>query len=622
MRLLRAILLPLLYWCLAATPAHANLFGDQQIPRPEQALQVETFANPDAQRVDVIFSLLPQVYLYRQSLGFTLYDQQGRELHRFDPLPLPDGTIKDDEIFGEVEVYFDQLTLALPLPDGISGRTVLTAEYQGCLDNVLCYPPQESQLELDFGGADSVGSEPAAHSASAGTDSSGFFDTLRSQDANVFSRWLGEQNLAQVLLLFFVGGLLLALTPCVFPMIPILSGIIAGQDQPTARRGFFLSTAYVLGMALPYTLAGLLVALFGAGLNLQFMLQQPAAIIVAALIFAVLSLGMFGVFTLQLPAALRDRLNAAGDRQRGGSLGGAALIGAISGLIVSPCVTPILAGALMYVASSGDAVTGALTLFTLALGMGVPLIIFGTGGSHLLPRAGGWMDDIKVFFGVVMLAVAAWLLSRIVPAPLALALYGILLLIYGAALGAFAADAGRVKRGVALVLALYGALLLVGAAAGGRDPLQPLAPFTAPTMVSMPAAAGPASQPGSGAFVDVKGQAALNELLADARAAGRPVMVDFFAEWCVACKVMEATTLADASVLGRFAEHDMLLVRADITEVNADNQAIMAQHNIFGLPSFLFFDAAGNEVADSRVLGEMNAGRFLEHLNQRVIPAI
>lgn len=632
---LRSVLLALLLLALTAPAtalfgqqnARGGLFGgNNDMPSADEAIRVDALANTDHQAIDLIFEMLDQVYLYQHAFSFRLTDTYGNLLDDFQSFSLPDGELKQDELFGEVQVYFGQLSLRLPLSSIPLTDTLLEIEYQGCLDNTLCYPPQAKTFPLTFVSAEQMRfqppPEPAANDA-ATSDDSGFFSTLSSQDANAFSRWLGAHNLGMVLLLFFVGGLLLAFTPCVFPMIPILSGIIAGQAQPTAQRGFLLSTAYVLGMAIPYTLAGLLVALFGAGLNLQFLLQQPAAIITSAVVFVILALGMFGLFTLQLPAFMRDRLNAASERRQGGSLGGAALIGAISGLIVSPCVTPILAGALIYVAGTGDATTGALSLFALAMGMGTPLIIFGTGGSHLLPRVGAWMDDIKQFFGVVMLGVAIWLLSRIVPAPLALALYGSLLVAYGVQLGLLEAGTLRLRRALALLLAIYGTLLITGGASGGSNPWQPLAPRTVTTSASVATttSAGGLTQAEYG-FIDVRGQQALHALLAEAQEAGRPVLVDFFAEWCVACKVLEETTLSDPAVLAAMEDRRLVLVRADVTTIDRENQAIMAEYDIFGLPSLVFLDSQGNEIAESRVLGEMSAERFLSHLNGRVFPSI
>ena len=610
--------------------------GQDRLPNVDEAIQVVPDADWDRQQLLVSFSMLDRVYLYRHRLDFTLRDANGNLLDDFDDLELPPGEAKTDEIYGDVNVFFGQLDVRLPLDSVPLADTELEVQYQGCIEDKLCYPPEVRTFSFSAPGPERA---PAADAPAAGNVSAndgaapgeprdgedGFFSILLSEDANAFNSWMHDRNLGLIVALFFAGGPLLAFTPCVFPMVPILSGIIAGQSDSSARRGFILSCAYVLGVAVPYTLAGLLVAVFGAGLNLQFLLQQPAAILTSVVIFVLLALSMFGLYELQLPERLRNRLNNAGPNGRGG-LGGAVLMGVISALVVSPCVTPILAGALLYVAGTGDAVTGAASLFALALGMGVPLIIFGTGGGHFLPRAGQWMEDIKRFFGVVMLGVAIWLLDRIVSDTLTLAFYGLLLAVYGVQLGALEPvreGGSRLKRGLALVLALYGAIMVVGAAGGGSDPWQPLKPLTQPQTESSGQAGGDntaatADDGQHGPWIDVDGRQGLRDALARSADADKPVLVDFFAEWCVACKVMEDTTLSDPRVLNAMAGYD--LYRVDITEINQENQNIMADYDIFGLPSFVFFAPDGEEVPESRVLGEMDSERFLKHLERRVTP--
>jgi len=610
--------------------------GDDRLPNVDEAIQVVPDADWDRQQLLVSFSMLDRVYLYRHRLDFTLRDANGNLLDDFDDLELPPGEAKTDEIYGDVNVFFGQLDVRLPLDSVPLADTELEVQYQGCIEDKLCYPPEVRTFSFSAPGPERA---PAADAPAAGNVSAndgaapgeprdgedGFFSILLSEDANAFNSWMHDRNLGLIVALFFAGGLLLAFTPCVFPMVPILSGIIAGQTDASARRGFILSCAYVLGVAVPYTLAGLLVAVFGAGLNLQFLLQQPAAILTSVVIFVLLALSMFGLYELQLPERLRNRLNNAGPNGRGG-LGGAVLMGVISALVVSPCVTPILAGALLYVAGTGDAVTGAASLFALALGMGVPLIIFGTGGGHFLPRAGQWMEDIKRFFGVVMLGVAIWLLDRIVSDTLTLAFYGLLLAVYGVQLGALEPvreGGSRLKRGLALVLALYGAIMVVGAAGGGSDPWQPLKPLTQPQTESSGQAGGDntaatADDGQHGPWIDVDGRQGLRDALARSADADKPVLVDFFAEWCGACKVMEDTTRSDPRVLDAMAGYD--LYRVDITEINQENQNIMADYDIFGLPSFVFFAPDGEEVPESRVLGEMDSERFLKHLERRVTP--
>jgi len=612
--------------------------GQDRLPNVDEAIQVVPDADWDNQQLLVSFSLIDQVYLYRHRLDFTLRDANGNLLDDFENLELPPGEDKTDEIYGDVKVYFGQLDVRLPLDSVPLADTELEVRYQGCIEDKLCYPPEVRTFAFTAPGPErnatssSATASPLAPNTTTPAPTAGdtddqdsFFSILLSEDANAFNSWMQSRDLGLIVALFFAGGLLLAFTPCVFPMVPILSGIIAGQNDASARRGFILSCAYVLGVAVPYTLAGLLVAVFGAGLNLQFLLQQPAAILTSVVIFVLLALSMFGLYELQLPEKLRNRLNNAGP-SGGSGLGGAVLLGVISALVVSPCVTPILAGALLYVAGSGDAATGAASLFALALGMGVPLIIFGTGGGHLLPRAGQWMEDIKRFFGVVMLGVAIWLLDRIVGDTLTLALYGLLAAVYGVQLGALepVRDGGsRLKRGLALVLALYGAIMVVGAAGGGSDPWQPLKPLTQPQPESSGQVGGDNTTATTddaqhGPWIDVDGRQGLRDALARSADDNKPVLVDFFAEWCVACKVMEDTTLSDPQVLQAMADYH--LYRVDITEINQENQNIMADYDIFGLPSFVFFAPDGDEIPESRVLGEMDSERFLKHLERRVAP--
>ncbi len=595
-----------------------DLFGEERLPTVDEAIQLVVDADWDNQTLLLDFELIDDVYLYQHRFGFTLKDTNGNVLEAFDNITLPEGKPKTDEIFGDVIVYFHNVRLNLPVSSVPLVDTLLEVRYQGCIEDTLCYPP--TKKVFDFSSPQPTKKSPAAAAATPADGDSGFLNTLTSEDANAFNQWMENQSIGLIIGLFFVGGLLLAFTPCVFPMVPILSGIIAGEDNPSASRGFVLSSAYVLGVAIPYTLAGLLVALFGAGLNLQFLLQQPAAIITSAVIFVALALSMFGLYELQLPHFLRDKLHQPGAEKRG-SLIGAALMGAISALVVSPCVTPILAGALIYVAASGDAFTGAASLFALSIGMGVPLIIAGTGGGSLLPKAGHWMDEIKRFFGVVMLGVAIWLLDRIISDTITLGLYGLLLAIYGVQLGALeSAGEGlaRLKRGIALVLALYGSVMIVGALSGGSDPLQPLQPLTRESSAGQSQSISPAAQQSHGPWQTLVGKASLEQALASSRQAGKPVLVDFFAEWCVACKVLEETTLSNQAVLTQMQGFD--LYRVDITEINADSQAIMAQYNILGLPALVFFTPTSTEIPKSRVLGEMGPERFIEHLNARVMP--
>jgi thiol:disulfide interchange protein DsbD len=419
-------------------------------------------------------------------------------------------------------------------------------------------------------------------------------------------------NLWLIVAAFFGFGLLLAFTPCVFPMIPILSGIIAGQGPDiTTRKAFTLSVVYVLAMALTYTVAGVLAGLFGA--NLQAVFQNPWILSGFALVFVALAFSMFGFYDLQLPSSLQSKLAEMSNKQEGGTLIGVAIMGLLSALIVGPCVAPPLFGALIYISQTGDAVLGGVALFALSLGMGAPLIAIGTSAGKLLPRAGAWMDAVKAVFGVLLLAVAILLLERILPAALSMLLWGLLLICSAVYMGALTQLPAGVSgwsmlwKGLGVFLLIYGALMLVGAAAGGKDTIQPLRGL----------AVGGAGGGGGehAAFKRVKTVADLDRELAAAAAAGKPVMLDFYADWCVSCKEMERYTFSDAAVIqemGRFA-----LLQADVTANDAADQELMqGRFGIPGPPAMLFFDSAGSELRNFRLVGFKPAAEFAEHLRR------
>lgn len=614
---MRWLLFALLLGCHSlalAAPANANPFGNSQsIPRVEQAMPFNVVQ--DAQRLDIRFTLLDDVYLYRPQLKLIPLGLDNQTLD-FDFWSLvPSGTPHEDDIYGKTEVFFNELTLSVPLEQLPDGTTAIRLGYQGCLENILCYPPQDSLITLDYPRLSTVTNKAGATNAvtaplslQATADDSSLFDVLKSADANRFAHWANAQSLGYVLLLFFVGGLLMAFTPCVFPMIPILLGILAGTRNPTPAKGFMVSLAYVLGMAVPYTLAGLLVALTGAKFNLHLWLQQPWVIVVAALVFVLLSLAMFGLFEMQMPARLRQQL---GGTNPNGSLTQAAVLGGISSLIVSPCITPVLAGSLLFVAAQGNALTGTLALFTLSLGMGIPLLIIGAGGSHLLPKAGNFMEDIKRLFGLILLLMAIWLAGRLLPAPATLALYGAVLFIYALLQGA--TDRSHpFRQALALLVLFYASLLMIGALAGAQSPLKPLAPFTG-------AAQSATAHQHTSAFTSID-KTQLADVLQQAAASRQPVLVDFYADWCVSCKEFEDTTLSDPAVLSAMTQ--ISLLRIDLSKVDKVTRDIMQQHQVLGLPALLFFDRSGNEISKARVLGYMNSEQWLSNLHSHVLPAI
>ncbi len=425
---------------------------------------------------------------------------------------------------------------------------------------------------------------------------------------------LANGNLLLSLAIFFAAGLGLAFTPCVLPMVPILSSIIVGQGSSVTRgRAFTLSLAYVLGMAVTYAALGVVVGLFGASMNLQAALQSPPVLIVFALVFVLLAMSMFGFYELQLPQAWQNRVNAMSQNQRGGVHAGVAAMGSLSSLVVSPCLSAPLAGALIYLSSTGDALLGGSALLALGLGMGVPLLVIGSSGAHLLPRAGAWMNNVKAVFGVLLLGVAVWLLERVVPAHMTLLLWSALAIGVGVYLGALDRSPrqgwGQLWKALGAFTFIYGVLLLIGAASGASNPLAPLS-GGAQVATAQPAGI----ERGEVQWKRVRGLAALKAELAAAEQAGKPVALDFYADWCIACKVMARNVFSEPAIaaqLGRFQ-----LLQADVTSTDPIDQELLHHFGLFGPPSMLFFGLDGREISALRMQGEMDRGAFERHLGR------
>jgi thiol:disulfide interchange protein DsbD len=490
--------------------------------------------------------------------------------------------------------------------------TVATVGYQGCADIGICYPPQTSTVPLRLAALEPGASPPAAASAQSDAPVATASQAPLSEQDRI-ARSLVEGNRFLAILSFFGFGLLLAFTPCVFPMIPILSSIIVGQGEHiTTRRAFVLSLVYVLAMAFTYTIAGVLAGLFGA--NLQAAFQDPWILGSFAAVFVLLSLSMFGFYDLQIPQSLQSRLASWSNSQRSGTLIGVAIMGLLSALIVGPCVAAPLAGALIVIGQTGDPVLGGLALFAMSLGMGAPLLAIGTGAGKLLPRAGDWMNAIKAVFGVLLLAVALWMLERILPAAIALGLWGLLLIvssIYMGALDSLPPDATgwrRFWKGIGLALLVYGALLLVGAASGSSDATQPLRGMMGGG--AMVAGAPETKAP----FTTIKSLEDMQTAVANASRQGRPVMLDFYADWCVDCKKLERYTFSDAQVQATL--ENTLLLKADVTANDATDRELMHHFGIIGPPSILFFDPSGQERREFRLVGFLDAGEFGAHLRR------
>ena len=576
-----------------------GVFGQQALP-VDEAFRFEAIAMSPTELL-ARWTIADGYYLYRDKIELAL----GAEAPaRVEAIQLPPGEPMVDEHFGDVEVYYGQVEVPVQLArtGGEAGDVLLTGLYQGCKEAGICYPPTERQIPVAlpaFAGplAGAVAAAPTPQEVTA--------QILPEQDR--LARALSD-DAWWTLLTFFGFGLLLAFTPCVFPMIPILSGIIAGQgDQISTLKAFWLSLVYVLAMALTYTIAGVIAGYWGY--NLQAAFQNPWVLGSFSLVFVLLALAMFGFYELQLPASLQTRLNSISNRQSGGTLLGTAIMGFLSALIVGPCVAPPLAAALIYIGQTGDPVLGGAALFFLSLGMGAPLLVIGTSAGKLLPRAGGWMDAVKAVFGVGLLALAIWMLERIAPPALIMLLWGALAIASGVYLGAFeripdgASGWRKLWKALGVLLVMLGALELVGAAAGGRDWMQPLRGIAV-------GGGGPQTTQGV-AFVKVKSLADVESTLA---AAGSPGMLDFYADWCVDCKRMDKYTFPEAPVVAALSSG--VSMKADVTANDDVDQALMQHFSIIGPPATLFFDAEGREMPQFRVVGYMKPDAFAAHVER------
>lgn len=603
-KLLAALAMALL-WLAWNAPARA----EAEFLEPEKAFVFSAaMATPDT--VELRFRVAPGYYMYRERFGISISPLGAATLG--EPV-YPKGEVKYDPTFEkDMEVYHQDVVIRVPVTPGGQPFT-LTLTGQGCADAGLCYPPMDSSVKLTpvAGGYALAGGGGASAAPAA---SGGGLSALVNAGDTGLADALGGLGWIKTAGVFLVLGLLLAFTPCVLPMIPILSSIVLGgasQERPTRGRGLALAATYVLGMSVVYTALGVAAGLSGAGLAAW--LQTPWILTLFAILLAVLALAMFDAFTFQMPSGIQARLAERSSRIPGGRYTGALLMGALSALIVGPCVAAPLAGALLYISQTGDVVLGGSALFAMAWGMGVPLLIVGASSGALLPKAGPWMDGVKRLFGMLLLATAWWMLIPVVPTWVQmtgwafLAIVGAVMLRAFDALPAGAGSARMFGKGIGLLLALAAAAWLVGAASGGRDVLQPLSHFAS----GGPAVAGTAAHAGEVQFKRVRNNAELDALLA---ASTQPVMLDFYADWCVSCREMERFTFTDPGVAQRMA--GMLLVQADVTANNADDRALLKRFRLFGPPGIMFFAPGGKELPDSRVVGFQDAKRFTESLDR------
>lgn len=586
---------------LSAGPGLLDKLGlndDFDIPPSVDEAFIFSAEVKDAQTLLAHWVVAKGNYLYRDKISFEILNNNNVELLAY---ALPAGENKMDETFGLTEVYHHDTEILLPLNrTGEQQEITLKAYYQGCSETFhICYPPTEKEITLSL----------PAHIVTASPDTlkQSFASTIDIpiSEQDRLAQSLAQDSLTKILLSFFGLGILLAFTPCVFPMIPILSSIIVGEGENiTTYRAFILSVTYVLAMSVTYTAAGVLTGLLGE--NLQAAFQNPWIIGSFSAVFVVLALSMFGLFELQIPHFLQHRLHKISHSQQGGTLIGVALMGLLSGVIVGPCLAPPLAGALIFIGQHGDPLLGGSALFALSLGMGLPLIAIGTSEGSLLPRAGDWMNTIKSIFGILMLGLAIWMLDRIIPGWVVLLLWGSLLIvaaIYMGALNSLNIDAnGLIKfwKGIGIVLLIYGTLLIIAGASGNHNIWQPLKFASSNQIVN--------EEKSGLIFTQVNNSRELTQYLS---ATEKPIMVDFYADWCVECKKMERGTFANPEVKAISANWQLLQV--DVTDNNDEHQALLKQLNVFGPPTMLFFDTSGQELSQYRLVGDVSANALIKH---------
>ena len=570
---------------------HAAKGGGDQFLQPDQAFRFDATAD-GTDRVRLHWEIADGYYLYRARIKITTssaYAQLGAT-------QMPTGQIKNDEYFGKQEIYHHELSALVPVARAGSNPLGLPLEvtYQGCAEAGLCYPPITKSVTVDLPAHASGGPSAGSSGSLAGTGNSGSGPA----EQDWFAALIRGGNPLVMLGWFYLAGLLLAFTPCVLPMVPILAGIIAGNGAHTSTgRAFALSLTYVLGMALTYTLAGIAGA--AAGSQIQTLFQQWWVLTLFAALFVVLALSMFGAFTLQMPTAIQSRIAQLSNRQSAGTFGGVAIMGALSALIVTTCVGPALVGALLVISQTGQIARGGGALFAMSIGMGTPLLIVGASAGRLLPKAGPWMETVKKLFGVMMLGVAAWMLARVVPERAALLLWAVPALVLGWLLWHEARGHKAslwAVRGAGVVAGLYAMVLATGAALGGTDPLAPI-PALATRSHQLP-------------FRPIKSVAQLQRAVSEAKAGGRGVLVDFSADWCTSCKEMERYTFTDPRVQAALSA--AVLLRADVTANDADDKALLKYFGIIGPPTIAFYNKDGQERAQYRVVGYMKAEAFAE----------
>lgn len=571
-------------------------------PPPEEVFFPDLFV-VDGNTVEVGMRILPGYYVYRDKTKVSSLSENAR----VGQLDMPEGVLHTDEFFGEQVVYYNEMvsqaTIQRATPDAMTLE--IEFEYQGCADDGLCYMPQTILLSAELPAAEKITDLSAPPSGGGEMVS----------EQNRLAQLIIDGNLWKVIATFFGLGLLLAFTPCVLPMIPILTSIIAGEGEDTSpARGFGLALSYVLGMALVYTAAG--VAAAAAGAQLQAMFNQPWVLMIFAGFFVLLAMAMFGGYDLQMPSSIQSKLAGISGNQKGGTTVGAFIMGALSALIVTACVAPALIATLIVMAQTGDLVRGGAALFAMSLGMGAPLLIVGAAQGHLLPKAGNWMVAVKSAFGFMLLGLALWMLRTVLPGSVSMALWAVLVFMTGVFMGGLtslsseSSAAQKLGKGFGFLAIVYGLLLMLGTLSGGTNPLKPLA------TVSLGAAGGGSmvAETNHVEFTRIKTVEDLDRELASASAAGKSAILDFYADWCVSCIEMEEYTFTDSGVQGALS--NTVLLQADVTKNDAEDKELLQRFGVFGPPTIIFFGTDGQQRHGFEVVGYMKAKAFEEHINK------
>lgn len=601
--MLMRVLLSFLFSVFISQASWADLFSGQSAgPLPaNEAMQFSY--EQDASQLTIEFTLADNIYLYQDKLKLSLTDKTPYPYPQF----LQTAQVISDPSFGEVAVFFNSATALVDLSKLPSNTQQLNMRYMGCDQAIgLCYPPQTAVIDIQPFDTRSSTQSVTAPSSNHSNDPSDL------DKASGILGFLQNAGIVLILATFLLLGMGLTFTPCVLPMMPIISSIIAGQKSLTPKQGFVLSGVYVLGMALTFALAGVLVGSLGARFNIQIYMQQPWVLSIFAALFVVLALAMFGLFELRLPRFIQEPLDRLNQKQKGGSLVGVLLMGALSAIVVSPCVSAPLAGALLYISTTGDAALGGMALFALGLGMGLPLIIIGTSGAYVLPKAGAWMDGVKYFFGVLLLGVALWLLGRFIPETIYMAGWIILIAVYAVVLGAFEpapSIAKRLLKAVALLGFVFASALMLKLVLG--DNLATNQSSTSKQSANQSIAS--VSNDG-GFFLTITDQPTLESTLNQAKQDEKIVFLDVYADWCIECKIMSNTLFKDPEVQAQL--ENFVRIKFDITAFDEFHKTYLEQNNLFGPPALLFYGLDGNLIKDANILGEIGKEKFINHLHQ------